>query len=514
MKYSMLPLAALLCILLIECTHDHDAEVDHAHDAAGNHVDAPPATLEALAFTEYTEHTELFVEFRPLVQGKESRFAAHFTRLGEEFTAIDEGQVTLSLVGEGNAQSVTATQPEVPGIFRLRMVPEEAGIVDLVFRVVTPAYTDTVTLAGLRVFANEAEAWRQYPPGEETDGNAITYLKEQAWKVEFANAPARTQSFHEVIKTSGQIMPAPGDQATLSAEIAGLVTFAKTGYVPGSEVNAGTTLFNVASNQVVRSDLGAALTQAENELASAEKNYQRAEELVADRIISEREFLAAELALENARATVANVGVSRDFNQNRQRVASPIRGFLTEVLVENGAYVSAGQPLATVAQNRRLLLRVDVPQQYFAKLSSFGSANFIAPGTERVYSTQELGGKQVSYGKSAVAGSPFVPLYFEIDNRGDFIPGSVVQVFLLSDPHPALVIPASSLLENMGVFYAYVQTEGESFERRELQLGASDGELVEVLSGIAPGERVVTKGGYQINLSTASGTLPAHGHEH
>jgi membrane fusion protein, heavy metal efflux system len=37
---------------------------------------------------------------------------------------------------------------------------------------------------------------------------------------------------------------------------------------------------------------------------------------------------------------------------------------------------------------------------------------------------------------------------------------------------------------------------------------------VQVLSGVTEGERVVTKGGYQIKLSQASGTLPAHGHEH
>lgn len=513
MNYSMLPLAAIMCILL-GCAHDHDASGDHDHDAVGNHVEADVATLESLTFTEYTDDTELFVEFQPLIEGKESRFAAHFTSLGEEFTAIGEGRVTLSLVSEADSQSVTANQPVVPGIFRFRMVPERSGTVDLVFRVVTPTYTDTITLRDLRVFANEAEAWRQYPPTEESTGDAITYLKEQAWKVKFANAPARVQPFKEVIKTSGQLLPAPGDQATLTAEIAGIVTFAKTGYVPGSAVRSGTTLFNVASNRVVRNDLGADLVRAENELASAEQNYRRAEELVADQIISQQEYLATELQLANARTAVERASVSRDFNQNRQRVSSPIRGFITEILVENGAYVSAGQPLATVAENARLLLRVDVPQQHFARMDAFGSANFITPGTERLYSTRELGGKPVSYGKSTLDGAPFLPLYFEFDNRGDFIPGSIVEVFLLAESHPALVIPTSALLESMGVFYAYVQMEGESFARRELQLGASDGEVVEVLSGIAPGERVVTKGGYQIKLSTASGTLPAHGHEH
>jgi cobalt-zinc-cadmium efflux system membrane fusion protein len=515
MKYLMLPMAATLCILF-GCTpnHDHAADGGHDHDAAGNHIDAPETPLDPLAFTVYTENTELFVEFKPLIKGEESRFAAHFTSLGEEFKAIGEGQVTLSLIGAGDSQSVTANEPEVPGIFRLRMVPNQVGSADLVFRVVTPAYTDTITIEGIRVFADKTEALRDYSPAEGGGGEEITYLKEQAWKVEFANVPVQLQPFNEVIKTSGQILPAPGDEATLSAEISGIVSFASGNYLIGSEVRSGTTLFNVKANQVVQSDAGAALEQAENKLAAAEKNYQRAKELVVDKIISEREFLAAELQRENAKSDVAKASVSRNFNQNRQRVASPIRGFLKQVLVQEGEYVIAGQPLATVAQNKRLLLRVDVPQKHFSKIESFASANFIAPGGDDVYSTRKLGGKPVSFGKSAIAGSPFVPLYFEMDNVGTFIPGSVVEVFLLSDPHAALVIPTSALLENMGIFYAYVQTEGESFEKRELRLGASDGEMVEVISGVVAGERVVSKGGYQIKLSTASGTLPAHGHEH
>ena len=90
----------------------------------------------------------------------------------------------------------------------------------------------------------------------------------------------------------------------------------------------------------------------------------------------------------------------------------------------------------------------------------------------------------------------------------------MVEVFLLSDTKPTLVIPVSALLEEQGIFYAYVQKDGERFQKRELKIGPSDGKNVQVLAGITEGERVVTKGGYQIKLSTASGTLPAHGHKH
>ncbi|MBK9017291.1 MAG: hypothetical protein IPM82_26345 [Saprospiraceae bacterium] len=78
----------------------HDAESGHAHDAAGNPIAPAEPSLEPLAFTVYTDKTELFVEFKPLVVGQESRFAAHFTALGDLFKAIGEG-LTLTLTGNG-----------------------------------------------------------------------------------------------------------------------------------------------------------------------------------------------------------------------------------------------------------------------------------------------------------------------------------------------------------------------------------------------------------------------------
>jgi membrane fusion protein, heavy metal efflux system len=70
------------------------------------------------------------------------------------------------------------------------------------------------------------------------------------------------------------------------------------------------------------------------------------------------------------------------------------------------------------------------------------------------------------------------------------------------------------LVEEQGNFYVYVQTEGESFQKRNVTLGAQDGRRVQLLSGVAAGERIVTKGAYMIKLATQSGAVPAHGHEH
>lgn len=480
---------------------------EHAHDESAEEG------LEPLAFTLYTDKTELFIEFKPLVVGSESRFAAHFTILGEYFKPITEGIISLSLEGANGTQTITADKPEVPGIFRLRMTPENQGLHKLVFDIRTPTYMDTIVLENITVYPDEKSAIADQP--EDTGGgNDISYLKEQAWKVDFATVQAEVRSFSEIIKTSGQILSAPGDEAVLISQINGIVSFAGNGLIEGSPVNTGSSLLSVKSNDVVRSTLSGEVQKAESDLAAAKANYDRASELVKDQIISQKEFLDAKLRYENAQTALRTARASSSFNSNRQNITAPISGYLKNVMVENGQFVTAGQTLATISKNKKLILRAEVSQKYFAKLSSIKAANFKTTEGTKVYSTSELNGRLVSFGKSADANTPFIPITFEIDNLGEFIPGSVVEVFLQSGSSPSLIVPYTSLIEEQGIFYVYVQTEGESFQKREIKMGSTDGINVQILSGVSPGERVVSKGAYQIKLSTASGTLPAHGHEH
>lgn len=184
-------------------------------------------------------------------------------------------------------------------------------------------------------------------------------------------------------------------------------------------------------------------------------------------------------------------------------------------MVTEGQYVTVGQALAAVSQNRRLVLRADVSQKHFSKLASITSANFKTAYINKTYDIESLNGRLLSYGKSNDAGTLFIPVTFSFDNHVNIVPGSLVEVFLKAkSSDKAFVIPVSALIEEQGVFYVYVQTAGESFVKRELILGDSDGIHVQVISGIKEGERVVTRGAFQIKLASASGVIPAHGHAH
>jgi RND family efflux transporter MFP subunit len=508
-------LLLILSCIQISCRqpHAHDHADGLIHDAQGNHIDPATAVPEPLSYTLYTDKTELFVEFRPLVVGTQSRFAAHLTALGEYFKAIGEGSVTLTLKGAQGSQSVTAEKPEVPGIFRLSLTPEKTGVYDLVFDIKTPAYTDQILIESINVYADNNAALTSLAHITQP-GTSVSFTKEQAWQIDFAAVPAKVLPFQEVIRTSGQLISAPADEALLIAQIDGIVSLSGRDMVVGKPVKAGELAFVVSSNENVKGALSAEVEKAENDLRTARANYERAGELVKDKIISEKEYLEARLRFENAETTLKTARISSGFNTRKQNITVPMSGFVRNILVANGQYVTAGQPLGSISRNQKLILRADLSQRYFSKLSSVTAANFRTSDGSKIYSTRELNGKLVSYGKSIDTYTPFVPLSFEIDNDGGLIPGSIVEVYLLSGNTSSLVIPYSSLLEEQGIFYVFVQTSGESFQKREVKTGSTDGINVQVISGVRPGEWVVSKGAYQIKLSTASGQLPAHGHEH
>ena len=490
----------LLCLFLIGFTScNNKEEVKES------------SSLEPLAYTLYTEKTELFVEFKPLVVGQTSKFASHLTVLGENFKALTDAKITVSLIVGENGIKNSVDAPSSPGIFRLALSPKTAGTGTLVFDIVTKDFTDKITIENVVVYADMKTALAKQPEPAETGD--ISYLKEQAWKVEFANQAVKKQTFNDVIKTSGQILSAPGDEMIVTAKASGVVVFSGKNTIVGSAVNSGNVLFTITGADMTESNINASVKDAKANYLKAKADYERSKLLVADKIVSEKDHQQVKLQFENAQTSYNTV--SKNYSAKGQNVLSPMSGFVKNVLVTEGQFVPSGTPLATISKNKRLLVQANVSQNYFSRLSSITSANFKTPQSDVVYNTTALNGRIVSYGKSASASTPFIPVTFEIDNAGQLVSGSIIEIYLKSSTiADTLVVPISALIEEQGIFYVYVQIGGESFQKREVKLGASDGLNLQVLSGIVENERVVTKGGYQIKLSSASGALPAHGHEH
>jgi RND family efflux transporter MFP subunit len=463
-----------------------------------------------LSYTLYSDRTELFVEFEPLVVGTERRFAAHFTAIGDSFVPIDTGTVTLTLEGSTGRQSITAGHPEVPGIFRLLLRAETAGVYDLAFDIRTPAYTDRIVIRDITVYATESAA-QEATEEEPSAGNTISYLKEQAWNIDFANQPVHRAPFYDIVKTSGYIASAPGAEQTIAAKTPGIISFRNRSLIVGSQVHAGERLFTVSSEGFTDTNIPLRLAEAKATLDKAEADYARLEQLLIEQLTTQSEFLEARSEYERARAVHSSL--SDTYGGGGHSITTTQTGVIKALLVTPGQYVEAGQPLAVISRYQRLTVKAELSQTAFSRVSHISSANFRV-GQDRVYSLGDLNGKVLS--ATVLAGdSPFIPVWFEIDNREGLIPGTYLEVFIHGPViENALVIPVSALMEEQGNSYCYVQVAGETFEKRQLILGGNDGRIVQVLSGVSEGERIVTRGAYNIKLSAISGALPEHGHSH
>lgn len=226
----------------------------------------------------------------------------------------------------------------------------------------------------------------------------------------------RPGDFHGVIVTGGKVMPVSGGETTVVATVAGVVSFARP-MAEGMAVGRGSTVCTIASADLQDGDVA---RRAAIAYEAARAEYERGRKLVADKIISEKDFLALKAAYENAGLAYGAVGGNRGGAGVAVRAAQG--GYVKECLAKDGDYVAVGQPLLTLTENRRLYLRAEVSGRDFAALGEIRSARFRMAGGDKVYSLEELGGRLVSCGKALEAGTAFVPVVFEFDNRGGIPP--------------------------------------------------------------------------------------------
>lgn len=340
------------------------------------------------------------------------------------------------------------------------------------------------------------------------EGEEIIITPEQAKTIGLESQLVKYSPFYQIIKTSGQIVAAQGDERTVVATVSGVVSFNKASADEGKPVRQGESLFSISSKHLADGD---PVVKAKSAYDIAKREFDRAEALVVDKLISQKDYNEVKLKYESAKIAYNAIsgGGARGAN-----VSSPITGFVKSRLVNEGQYVNVGDPLMIVTQNNKLQLRADVSQRYYKDLQLIKSANFKTPYDDTIYKLSDMGGQLISYGKSANDTEFYIPVNFQFNNVGNIIPGSFVEIYLIAgERENVLTIPTSSLTDEQGICFVYCKLNEEEYVKREIKIGATDGDRVEVLSGISEKDEVVTKGAYHVKLASASEAIP-HSHEH
>src|SRR6185436_4179375 len=99
-----------------------------------------------------------------------------------------------------------------------------------------------------------------------------------------------------------------------------------------------------------------------------------------------------------------------------------------------------------------------------------------------------------------------VSVQMEIQNPGgQLLVGQTGTAILYTREHQRLpAVPKAAVLMEAGRPYVFVQTSGERFARRFVDIAARDGDVIGLKTGVRPGERVVTRGAYEVQLASAA----------
>ena len=337
----------------------------------------------------------------------------------------------------------------------------------------------------------------------------IVISPEKAAAAGIMTETASPAEFSGVIRTGGQILSSRGDEMTVVAPADGIVSFGGN-YFEGAAVDEGQMLFSVISGTIQD---GNRIGKAKVAYEAAKAEYERASSLVDSKIVSRKEYVRIKENYENAR--LAYEALKPNADGTGVVVCSPCGGYVESIFVREGDYVSMGTPLTCVVRNSSLVLQADLSQTYYDRAGGIVSANFRTPSMDRTENVKALGGRLLSVGRSSAAASHYIPVTFSIPAGHGFVPGSFAEVWLLTGVRNDVIsLPLQAVTEEQGVNFVYIKMDESCYRKQEVTLGESDGERVEIVSGVKAGDNVVTAGAYNVRLASASNAIPAHTHNH
>ena len=500
------------------CSHDHSHAADahehkheHTHDTH-NHTASEAAHShdeEPIMLTAYGETLELFAEVGKLQAGEESFILAHLTTLSN-FKPLDIPEVTFTLTVNGTASEYTAARQK-PGVYRCHIKPTKGGKGTITCKA-TINGTPTTVATPVSVCSGGHHHHEHEGDNHEHGTNMVTFPKEQSWKIDFATAAVENRTINNVVKGVGKVSNAPENVTTLVAATNGKVFYGNSVAV-GRNVKAGESLFALETGDVTDSNAAIKYAEAESRYNYTKAEYERKSELVKSKVVSLSDFQATEADYLQAKAVYENL--KKNFNGGKMLLKSPVTGYISDIAVEAGDYVTEGTPLATLQRDGELKLFCEVSVRHAAALRNLNDVN-IELNDGRCYSLAEAEGRIVGVGRAIQNDCNMIPVTIMVKNLDGVVPGNIVNMYMISPADGMnIVVPRTALVEEMGRFFVFVQHTPVMFEKRPVIIGVSDGKNIQLLNGVKPGERIVTTGAISLKLAQGTGALDPHaGHVH
>ena len=280
---------------------------------------------------------------------------------------------------------------------------------------------------------------------------------------------------------------------TVTADLSGIVS--RISFDSGKTVQKGDVLVQLDTRQEEAQRSG-----AESQLQLARLNFQRMQGLVEQDAVSRAEYDAAAAAFKQAEARLGEIRATIE----RKTIRAPFSGVLGIRQVNLGQYLTGGDPVVPLQALNPIYVNFGVPQQEATEMH-IGRGVRITVG--------ELGGGEFTGRISALDSvvdqtTRNVQVQATLANAGGRLrPGMFVQtqVTLGADRH-VVALPASAINyapygDSVFVVADMRNPKGQTYRgvrQQVVKLGAARGDQIAVLSGINPGEEIVSSGVFKL----------------
>jgi RND family efflux transporter MFP subunit len=370
------------------------------------------------------------------------------------------------------------------------------------------------------------------PPAADT-GGIVPFRMEQQWLIHLKLATAEQAEMAPQIRSVGRVVPVPSNRAVVAPPVGGII---QAGTIPriGQQVARGQRLATLVQTPTAAE---AAQIHIENSRVEAERRRlaqaeieaaARLEEATHDlgrakRLYEKKAYSAKALEVDELNRTAAEAQLAAIREQlkalqtattssSAYDVHAPISGTIVSVNKSAGEQVAPGEAILEIVAMDTLWVEAPIFEKDLGRLGKSAEAIF----STATFADKEFRGRLVNIGAVIDEQTRAAKAIFEVSNlSGELRIGMQANVRLNAGAKvPVLLVPREAIVDNEGKKIVYVLRTGEEFERRDVALGDEYGNKVAVLSGIKPGERVVTQGAYQLKLQELKpANAGAHTHE-
>jgi RND family efflux transporter MFP subunit len=305
-----------------------------------------------------------------------------------------------------------------------------------------------------------------------TDGHAAAAKVEEPVAARALTMQPRT--IDSVVTAAGALTSK--NVSVLSSKVMGRVSF--LGVQEGDQVAAGRLLVKIDSGEIA-----AQLAQAQAAYNNARLQYDRIKSLYDAQASTQMEMDQVTLGLETAQAGLKAAKAMESYIT----IAAPIAGQVVEKRINLGEMALPGQPLLKIEDNRHLRLEVTVKEQDILH---------IRPGSKAKVQIDAIPGRDIMATVSQVVSASDIRTHsfivkIDIPAEKGLITGMYGRAFFSIGKRTALMVPKSALVELSGISGVYVVTPEGTAVFQMVQTGETQGNEIEVVSGLKQGDRVI-----------------------